>query len=420
MTLAALFGSFITLLATSLNQLKWLKTWIASHFAKKGNDSIEWFSKTTSFLLKQEPQQLASHILKTFAQLTASNQAILFQLEREQGYLLKECWNAIPANKTIYIEQDAFIDYVNLVRKPFILNSVAALIPADLQTLAQEWLLVPLFLADQLYAFILLAGSTDSVKMEALSHQAVMAFGQQSALFLKHAEQTQALAVARQFENFNRLTAFTLHDLKNVHAQLKLIQINKEKHQHHPAFMASVYRSIEESAEKIARLLMQGREQKEAALNKNINVVTALQKVVQLTSHHQPVPQLDWQVDTDISIAGDENNFINVLCHLVENAQQATPLDGKVVLSAKLENQSLLISIHDTGCGMDPEFVHVNLYKPFFSTKGEEGMGIGVYEAREYAHAAGGRLMIESLKGIGSTFRLQLPLRPKFLPPVVA
>lgn len=422
MSLAAFLASILLSLTTKVaHWVTFLKaTFINKLIYQAAQSPSEWLKNTIS-LAEKHPEQLAKHLLKTFAFYTQSSQAVLFQFENEQGYILKECFNMSFPHKTLAVDKGSFTQHLQMLKGPIALKTLAPELPAALADFAAGWLLVPLFLGQQLYAFVLLADPTQSLKKDMAVHEAFTLFGQQSALLLKHVGQMQSLTIARQFENFNRLSAFMLHDLKNVFAQLQLIQINKQKHQHNPSFVESVYRSIDDIAGKIHYLLSQGKAQKNAPHMESINVAHALEKVIQLTSHQQPIPQLDWQVASkEIIIGGDPNSFVNVLSHLVENAQQATPLDGKVILSVKLENDSLLISIHDTGCGMDPEFVHVNLYRPFVSTKGKEGMGIGVYEAREYAHAVGGKLMIESLKGNGSTFQLQFPLAPKFLHPVAA
>jgi signal transduction histidine kinase len=59
---------------------------------------------------------------------------------------------------------------------------------------------------------------------------------------------------------------------------------------------------------------------------------------------------------------------------------------------------------------MDKVFIKERLFKPFDSTKGKSGMGIGVYEARDYIHKAGGDLEVISRVGEGSTFRIRLPV----------
>ena len=60
--------------------------------------------------------------------------------------------------------------------------------------------------------------------------------------------------------------------------------------------------------------------------------------------------------------------------------------------------------------GMTEEFVRKRLFKPFDSTKGSQGMGIGVYHAREFMRRLGGDLKVASEIGRGTTITLELPL----------
>ena len=58
---------------------------------------------------------------------------------------------------------------------------------------------------------------------------------------------------------------------------------------------------------------------------------------------------------------------------------------------------------------MTPEFIRDRLFKPFDSTKGVQGMGIGVYQAREFARKYGGDLQVQSAVSKGTTMTLTLP-----------
>lgn len=68
-----------------------------------------------------------------------------------------------------------------------------------------------------------------------------------------------------------------------------------------------------------------------------------------------------------------------------------------------------VVRISDTGCGMDEYFVRERLFRPFNTTKGNAGMGIGVYESREFVHALGGEVDVTSKTAVGTTFLLRLP-----------
>jgi signal transduction histidine kinase len=59
---------------------------------------------------------------------------------------------------------------------------------------------------------------------------------------------------------------------------------------------------------------------------------------------------------------------------------------------------------------MDAEFIKSRLFRPFDSTKGLTGMGIGAYECREVIVALGGQVVVESTPGKGTVFRVMLPI----------
>jgi hypothetical protein len=60
--------------------------------------------------------------------------------------------------------------------------------------------------------------------------------GSQAASYLAQQETANALMVARQFESFNRMSTFVVHDLKNLVSQLSLLMPNAEKHKNNPEF----------------------------------------------------------------------------------------------------------------------------------------------------------------------------------------
>ncbi len=87
--------------------------------------------------------------------------------------------------------------------------------------------------------------------------------------------------------------------------------------------------------------------------------------------------------------------------------------DGVTVATdtnARLRVPHAILTVSDTGTGMSREFVQERLFKPFDTTKGSKGMGIGAYQVREYVQSLGGRVEVESEPGRGTHFRLLLPL----------
>jgi signal transduction histidine kinase len=66
------------------------------------------------------------------------------------------------------------------------------------------------------------------------------------------------------------------------------------------------------------------------------------------------------------------------------------------------------ITVKDDGPGMSEEFIRRQLFKPFETTKGASGMGIGAYQAREIVRGLGGDLTVASEVGRGTEIRISL------------
>jgi signal transduction histidine kinase len=72
-------------------------------------------------------------------------------------------------------------------------------------------------------------------------------------------------------------------------------------------------------------------------------------------------------------------------------------------------DHEIVITVSDTGAGMDAVFIRDRLFRPFDSTKGDAGMGIGAFQARHIVRLAGGELEVTSQPGAGTTFAVRLP-----------
>jgi signal transduction histidine kinase len=97
-----------------------------------------------------------------------------------------------------------------------------------------------------------------------------------------------------------------------------------------------------------------------------------------------------------------------VIGHLVQNALDATPETGRVILRVYAEDQMTIVEVWDNGKGMSPEFVRNQLFKPFQTTK-QTGMGIGFYESAQYVSELGGKIGVESQTGEGTRVKVTLP-----------
>jgi signal transduction histidine kinase len=97
-----------------------------------------------------------------------------------------------------------------------------------------------------------------------------------------------------------------------------------------------------------------------------------------------------------------------LMANLVSNALDAVPVGGRVWLNATTSEGGLEIVVRDEGEGMS-EDTQRQLFRPFFSTKGDLGNGLGLYISNEIVERHGGRLAVESALGRGTTMRITLP-----------
>ena len=110
-----------------------------------------------------------------------------------------------------------------------------------------------------------------------------------------------------------------------------------------------------------------------------------------------------------VEVGAHPQRLERIIGHVVQNALDATPEDGKVVLMlAAGKDGWARVVVEDNGCGMSPEFVRERLSRPFQTTK-SSGMGIGVFETRQYLEEIGGVLHYDSAVGRGTRVTIELP-----------
>lgn len=284
-------------------------------------------------------------------------------------------------------------------------------IPNWLRASRQSWLVVPLLHGESLEGFLVLAEARASQQLNWEDRDLLRTAGRQVASYVGLLETTEALWQARQFEAFHRLSAYVVHDLKNIAAQLALVVANAARHKSNPAFVEDAFQTVANATERMNRLLAQLRKGGTPPVGTSgpVALAAAVRQAVDACSGRRPLPVTRPAADDDPWVRVDQERLVAVLEHLIQNAQEAAGADGWVEASVCSEDRMAVVAIRDNGCGMDEPFVREKLFRPFTTTKGNAGMGIGVYESREFARTSGGELTVASQPGKGTTFFLRLP-----------
>jgi putative PEP-CTERM system histidine kinase len=273
------------------------------------------------------------------------------------------------------------------------------------------WLIVPLIHINKLIGFIVLSHSSENVKhFNWEDSDLLKTAARQVASYIAQQEDSIALAEAKQFENFNKLSTYIVHDIKNLVAQLSLIVTNAERHRNNPLFMEDVITTVGNTVSKMNKMLDLVNEKRKLPQSDQFDIIVLLEELIRLREKSQglPIPQLGCE-STSCMVKADSDQLLSVFGHLVQNAQDATADDGSIQILQSVNNGQVVVKFIDSGSGMDEEFIRTSLFKPFRSTKGK-GMGIGVYEAREIINALGGSIEVESQVNRGTCFAVTLPL----------
>jgi len=295
-------------------------------------------------------------------------------------------------------------------------------LPAGFDTHQSGWLVVPLLLERELLGLVLLERPLAPLVIDWEVRDLLKAAARQAASYLGVQRAVEQLVQAQQFESFNRMSAFVVHDLKNLVAQLSLMLRNAQRHRDNPEFQADMLSTVENVIERMQGLLLQLRAgARPVDRPAPVLVADALARAVASRRGLQPEPSLE--IDGSIagrSVLAHADRLERVIGHLLQNAADASDASGIIRVRARSEGDEARIEVEDNGKGMSEEFVRTRLFRPFSSTKAH-GMGIGTFESREYVRELGGSIEVDSREGSGTTFRIRLPLAadPELVEPAV-
>ena len=414
-----LFGAMILLVGVMFSGTirSWLKVFISKHFFSYNYDyREEWLRFTRT--LSEGRNDLGERVIQALAKLVESPGGGLWLCRETNNYEPIAYWNmalineseSVNSNFSRFLEENEWV--VDLQGSNIsTINKTEIELPVWLKSISAAGLVVPLILQKKMMGFIVLLQPRSQVKLNWEVTDILKVAGNQAASYLAQNEAAKALIVARQFESFNRMSTFMVHDLKNLIFQLSLLLSNAEKHRDNPEFQHDMVQTVDLSVHKMKRLLEKLSSGNALEESESLLLDKLFTEILEGKSAYSPCPVLE-VVDKELIVQANRTRFERVLGHLIQNAIEATPPDGKVIVRLLRKETFAVIEIKDTGHGMSERFINERLFKPFESTK-SAGMGIGVFESREYVHELGGKLEVDSQESVGTVFRIELQLEIK-------
>jgi putative PEP-CTERM system histidine kinase len=276
--------------------------------------------------------------------------------------------------------------------------------------IASPAIFIPLVHDDELVGIVRLERPEGLGALGFEDHDLLKTAGQQVAIFLIQERDQEELSETRQFEAFSRLTTFLMHDLKNMISQQELVVGNAKRHKHRPEFIDDAIETMGASVQRMRKLLERLKSTDQAEKSALVDVGKLLYEVASSCADRHPFPRVREMQTGSIRVSIDRDKLAMALTHAIRNAQDATGPAGNIEIDLETRGAWAEIRITDNGCGMRPEFIRDSLFKPFKSTKGAKGMGIGAYQIRETVRTAGGEVVVKSELEKGTTVCLSLPL----------
>ncbi len=417
--LALVFLALVVLVLTVLSGTvrARLRVFLSKHFFRYRYDyREEWLKFTHALSDKSSPQEMGPQVIRGLADMLESPAGGLWMKNRDgTAFTQTARWN-MPQTAGREEVDSPLCDFmktsgwvINLEEyRSFSRRYGPLVLPEWLQELPQAWLVVPLMIGDDLMGFCVLSRARTRVDVNWEVVDLLKTAARQAASFLSQMKATEALLEVRKFDAFNRMSAFVVHDLKNIVTQLSLMMKNAKRLGDNPDFQQDMLMTVENALDRMRQLMLQLREGATPPGSAfGVDLGSIVQRVEAVASGRGRA--LEVEVTESVRTRGHEDRLERIIGHMVQNALDATPASGRVwVKLDRLSGQARVV-VGDTGQGMSQEFIRDRLFKPFQSTK-PAGMGIGAYESYQYVHELGGRIEVDSAVDAGTTVEILLPL----------
>lgn len=206
------------------------------------------------------------------------------------------------------------------------------------------------------------------------------------------------------------------HDVWNhlnpLSARLQLLRLRASRGETiEPGQLDSAIRSVQRLARLSQDLLDSAR--LEQGLFELVLAPVELSQLVRDMAEVCSTPTVEVRVEAPPQLTGivDADRLRQALENVIMNGVRYSPAGAPllVTLQPDLASQTVTISVADTGPGIRPELLP-HLFDRFVAEGSTRGLGLGLYLAQRVARAHGGRLEVTSELGVGSQFRMTLPL----------
>ena len=407
-SVAVLSGLAVILVLLSEKLRRKTKVFLHKHFYQYRYDyRKEWRRFTSHLSSARTVDALQQGILSFWCDAFACGVAALYLRDDEQGGYRFAAGYQIDELTKIFAESSPFVSF--LADRDWVFN-ITDDNPQELDGAVQFCqehgfsLAVPLLFEKSLEGVVFLGRATNP--KEQLNYEdfdLMKMLARQATSTLLSVKLSAQLSITRELAAIGKVSAFVMHDLKNLASNLGMVTENAREYLDDPEFQQDMLETLEGTSNRMKALIARLKnvtERKELRL-----AATDLFEVVEEGLRLAAVDQVTLCGES-VPILIDSQEIEKVVHNLVLNACEA---GGAPVGIEVGRGDTAFLKVSDRGCGMTEEFIRQNLFQPFQTTK-LKGLGIGLYQCKHIVEAHGGRIEVESRVGEGTTFTVLLPL----------
>ena len=203
-----------------------------------------------------------------------------------------------------------------------------------------------------------------------------------------------------------------IHDIKNSVSALSMLSRNALRHFNDPEFqrdaITTLARTVDRMRRVLAKLSAPGGETQPLRMQAVDLADIVLEATAPLAGDSRI--RLVRELSAVGKVTGDREALLRVVQNLVTNATEAIRAQGTLAVTLAEAQDQAMLTVSDTGCGIPEDFLRHHLFSPFRSTK-QGGWGIGLFQSRQIVERHQGEILVDSIEGTGTTFRVKLPLR---------
>lgn len=224
------------------------------------------------------------------------------------------------------------------------------------------------------------------------------------------------LAIADRFKILGRAAAEITHEMKNQLCIIPLLEVIEDNYPEHEDLIqiAQIGKRVHHRLESLLNEISAfGKATTHMTSTAPVSMAKMVHELVRMLQYDEEIPanRIFVQITHDVYVDGSEPKLQQVLVNLIRNALYATrqKQDGKIVILVDQEERQAVLSVTDNGVGISAENLE-RIWEPLFTTKGQEGHGLGLDICRRIVENHRGKITCRSREGHGTTFLVHLPL----------